>query len=251
MELKISSPYKSTLVGSAGKREILYPSDKDFYTKVPVGDIDKISSNIRKIVARIHKNPNLFFKELKGGMYRKKKARWTLVQVLKGRISKNFTLNDIWNNIANDVVKLDFIKFVNKRFVEMTIVFELVKGNYHKVVQPEEEFETRIQEDIKTLLSKGKYWKALKRLYVIKPTKKLLDVFNSDTGFLSQVINDIHQTEFVKAHYNVPKKIQEAEAQIQSSLTHLKLEGKSLRYLEKHLNGLAHEFIRQNNISFS
>lgn len=257
MELYITRPYKSKLVGSASKKNSLFPSDRDYFTKIPIkdeNDLKTVSKNLQLMVKRIIEAPDLFFKELKGGIYKGKKVRWTAKQVLNGRINKNFTLNDIWNNTHNDIVKVDFIKFIENRFVENTIVFELVHKNGVPLVK-HEDFKEVIKSDIGKYLKQKNYWKALKRLSLLKPKKtKLLMLFNSPLGYLSQLINEIEQFNYVKTHYKEqisPEMINEAKLEIRRGFSVLELDEKlSKTKLNNILQKRTLKWIRENNISF-
>ena len=48
-----------------------------------------------------------------------------------------------------------------------------------------------IKQDYKELINEGNYYKALKRAYLVNPSKKLLDYFNSEMGILNKARADL------------------------------------------------------------
>jgi hypothetical protein len=95
--------------------------------------------------------------------------------------------------LQKSTIKLDEIYLLNGSFVDITDNYYFTLGDHQNFPTPtRKEIIDSIRADYKELVKEGNYYKALKREYSIKPTKKLTDYFNSEIGILNKAKSDLN-----------------------------------------------------------
>ena len=94
------------------------------------------------------------------------------------------------------VIKIDVVAYIGAQFIPFSNVFDF-RHNNGKGINREEETRDSVNslmDDVLHLRDKGKWWKVLKRFFVIaqvqkkkQAVNKLLKVFNTDLGMLAQL----------------------------------------------------------------
>jgi hypothetical protein len=89
-------------------------------------------------------------------------------------------------------IKLDEIYLLNGSFVDITDNYYFDIGGHQNSPKPsKKEIMEGIKADAKELIKEGNYYKALKRQFLLKPSQKLIDYFNSEIGILNKARADL------------------------------------------------------------
>lgn len=191
---------KIYLVGSSSIQQINYFGDYDCITKITEGDTPKqCYDEFMKILNIIFNTDYMYFIELK-------------IQTKDGE-KKKLHLNDkfVYNDIKKVYDKLDFIKIdlviwekETYEFIETSIIY--LKESEEKL--DIKKYTTNIKGDIKDYEKEGKFFKTLKRKFLIyklqnnfKKIKELLQVFNSDLGLKYKIISNLEAIQLVEEYY--------------------------------------------------
>ena len=126
--------------------------------------------------------------------------RWTSKNVLANRLvlrdKSTVTLEEAFQQPS--ITKMDVIGLVQgNRFTDFSVIYEFRDGS--TVLNPDPiDIEISLKADIQYYSSKGKYFKAIKRIFALAKYKgdvttveKLTPVLNSDLGLLYHVVGDI------------------------------------------------------------
>jgi hypothetical protein len=136
--------------------------------------------------------------------------RWKPVEILKGvkEITKGYYISLEEALSSNGLFKIDVIGFIDNRFIEFTIIYDLRDNNNKRVNNFMVNIEENLKENINIFIEEGKNFKALKRYFSLLKYRyannkkyktkeieetllKLIDFFNSEVGLLNQIIGDI------------------------------------------------------------
>lgn len=126
--------------------------------------------------------------------------RWSSNDIIKGYINHRgykITIRDAI--ITGGLNKFDFILIKqDKMFVDINIVYDIREKNIRNEKAPLLNPKKELLNEVKTLKSKGSYFKALKRLFSYykitnnnKQLLKLYKILNSDLGILHQISSNI------------------------------------------------------------
>jgi len=181
------------LIGSSNKREILYNSDFDleshFGGKNKEEMLNKIYQHFKKVFIQAKKDSNVFIVDFKCGEIDGEPIRWTYKDMMKGTKS-GFHFTECL--MMKSTIKLDEIYLLNGSFVDITDNYYFDIGGHQNSPKPsKKEMIDGIKADYKELIKEGNYYKALKRQFLLKPTQKLIDYFNSEVGIVNKARADL------------------------------------------------------------
>ena len=189
---KLNIGREINLIGSSNKREILYNSDYDLeshFNAKKENVLPKIYQHFKKVFQQAKKDPNVFIVDFKCGEIDGEPIRWTYKDMMKG--TKNgYTFAECL--MMKSTIKLDEIYLLNGSFVDITDNYYFTLGNHQNSPKPtKKEMIEGIKADAKELVKEGNYYKALKRKFLLKPSQKLIDYFNSEVGILNKARADL------------------------------------------------------------
>jgi hypothetical protein len=177
--------FKIELVGSASLQSQRYPSDFDFFSEIK-GNPKEIQRHVVSVLDYILNTPNLYLIEVKYEYGNGEKKRF-----FYGDTFENLDYNDLI------LIKIDFVAIVNYVFKEVSIIYSLVPSKFNI---------DSIKEDMGQLMKEGKYFKALKRQFILsknnpKEILYLTNIFNSLYGKDYQIANNIEAINKVYERY--------------------------------------------------
>lgn len=197
--LSISTDY--SLIGSSSYRNINYNNDFDLneiYTTKDTKDIlTKIYKMFKEKYIMALQDPDYYLVDFKCGEdERKQPIRWTYDDIMKGKKGK-YKFQDCL--LMKSTMKLDLIYIFNGMASEVTENYYLKigsKANFDEPYFDKEELVKNLLTAYNEYVQDKCYFKALKRLFSIqaiekKPSKKLVDLFNSNLGLLYKCINNL------------------------------------------------------------
>lgn len=190
---KLNIGREINLIGSSNKREILYNSDYDleshFKAKNKEDVLNKIYQHFKKVFQQAKKDPNVFIVDFKCGEIDGEPIRWAYKDMMKGTKS-GYTFAECL--MMRSTIKLDEIYLLNGSFIDLTDNYYFNLNGHENSPKPsKKEMIDGIKADAKELIKEGNYYKALKRLYLIKPSQTLIDYFNSEIGILNKARADL------------------------------------------------------------
>ncbi len=192
---------KPRLIGSAGLKSQLYTGDYDFTMDISDLPRDVVFTGLNDVVNNIIQNPDLYFVEMKIQSNAGKKERiYRGAEFLHSFFSR-IPFDDI------DFIKVDvvFRKEVSNEFFDASCLYGL--GDALEVGEnADDERLKELEQDFGGLISEGKYWKALKRLFSMMRIKneepetaiQLVKLFNSETGKLYQITSQLKAVQTLK-----------------------------------------------------
>lgn len=189
------------LIGTAGLKSQLYTGDYDFTMDVSDLPRDVVFEGMNEVIHKIESNPEIYFIELKIQSERMKKERI----YRGGEFTHSFFSRIPFDDI--DFIKIDtvFRKEASNEFFDASCMYSLgddaVKGD-----EAEAERLKELEQDFGGLVSEGKYWKALKRLFSMMRIRndepeiaiELVKLFNSETGKLYQTTAQLKAVQSLK-----------------------------------------------------
>jgi len=229
--------------GSSGLKNINYFGDIDLFSIINANyNINQIINKIKEIYNNAIKN-NMYFIEEKIQYLdgTKKKGKYKLVP------------NNKYINKQIEYIKLDFIIFLNNRFIELSIIYSFVS----KKNQEPKNMLKIISDEINEKLKEKDYFKSLKRIFSIigirdalgkkyykEKLKALTSLFNSEFGLMYQ------NTENLKAIQKMKKfKNDKVKEMINNNLNFIGYEpdniNKQIEANEKILNKIGLIFLKQ------
>jgi hypothetical protein len=126
-------------------------------------------------------------------------VRWKVSDVVKGyKILRDGNQFFLQRGFESGVTKVDVIGYVeNNRFTDFSVIYQFC--NRGEILNPmSKHIVQSLKEDIFYYLSKGEYFKALKRKFSLlklnkktEEAEKLIPIFNSDLGRIYRIISDI------------------------------------------------------------
>jgi len=181
------------LAGTGGLNSMNYTSDIDLISNIPLQTSEDVYKNILEIVSR--KIKDLFFIEGKIQQEEEKFKFYNLKDLIDGEAK--------FKSIKKpDMVKLDYIIFIDGLFREVSIIYNFKKTDT-------KEIEKTLNQDLTELINEGNYYKALKRVFSLlkndeanKPVLvKLSKIFNSNIGFVYQRLNNLKAVKLFNETY--------------------------------------------------
>jgi hypothetical protein len=181
------------LIGSSNNRKILYNSDYDLESHFDIKNkndaLIKIYNHFKNIFIEAKKDPNVFIVDFKCGEVDGEPIRWTYKDIMNGYKSGYHFIDCL---MMKSTIKLDEIYLLNGSFVDITDNYYFnIAGHQNSEKPSRKEMIKGIKDDYNELISEGNYYKALKRAYLIKPTEKLTNYFNSEIGIKNKARADL------------------------------------------------------------
>jgi hypothetical protein len=188
------------LVGSSSILQIEYFGDYDCITTMSKEDDAKEAyKEFIDILKRIMKENLYYFIELK-------------LQTLKGEKHKYFpddkfdfeTFNKVYNDL--EYLKIDLVIWAetNQEFIETSIIY--IKDSDKKLEK--EDFIKSLKSDVKEFQEQNKYFKTLKRKFLIynlngktDKMKDLIKIFNSPLGKAYKIKSNLEALSLIKKYY--------------------------------------------------
>lgn len=201
---KIISLYNYVeLIGSNANDEIQFKTDYDYQV---VNIIDQTLKNRKLIKKRIQgmfdklwRLKNVYITDFKAGMFQSQPLRWDVDDIKEG--FKDIDGTKIYLEEClygdNNKIKIDLIVYLDGEYKE-------VSCNYYF---DETDIETNIylslMLDIQKYYHEGKLFKMFKRIYSYRnikgePVDDLIDMFNSEAGFLNTLVHKIDVIQFME-----------------------------------------------------
>lgn len=221
------------LVGSSSLRSQKYFGDYDFIVNITdeAHNPKDVYDNLNKILKRIDNDPRLYFIELK------LQTKEPNVKKFKYFIGDKFDYKTLHDNFKDlDFMKIDLVGWLNYEFIEISCIYSL---NQQKKTEKQKKADERIKvaEDIKNLIKEKKFYKILKRKFLIYKMDKnkikmreLTDIFNSDLGKSYKIMSNLEAIALVLSHYKDNLTKERAAA----NLHNLHQKGVNLEEVEKH-----------------
>ncbi len=184
------------LLGSYTRQSVKYPSDIDIEIKIKSKDKKQIFNDIIESISYIlNDNRSNLLVEIKIQLKNGEKNKWEDPNNdLKGLYSY---YKDNFKNI--DFIKIDYVLYYDE-LIEFNVMYKLNESKFNKIKYIQD-----IKQDIDDLTKDNKYYKALKRLFLLyemdgddAKTKQLIDIFNSDIGKLNYERNILELIELIK-----------------------------------------------------
>ena len=181
---------KPQVIGSASLRVIQYIGDYDadeYNTKAS-------PAKFKKIVRRLMHLPDVYIGDIKCGEMDGEPIRWTVSDVLRGKVYMGNHHHTLADCIRNPVLfKLDVVAFIDNRYTELSMIYNKGKSSVSGS-EFRRELELQVAEKYKEKL----YYKMTKRMFSIarldedkETAMKLIPLFNGDLGRLYSIISDI------------------------------------------------------------
>jgi hypothetical protein len=207
-KLSIAKKYK--IIGSSSLKPTLYFNDYDLneYFKSDTKNIlNNITSHFKTLFKETYNNPNAWIIDFKCGVdpnYDKiedgYKLRWSRQDINKGyKVLKDGTKKYFKNCILDKtIMKIDYILLLNGAFTEISENYELSIDGVTNIIS-NVDLKKELQKDIEKYKNENKM-KSLKREFSLlreegknpKKRKKLLEIFNSEYGFMNKIINNLN-----------------------------------------------------------
>jgi len=207
---------KPKLIGSAGLKSQLYTGDYDFTMDISDLPRDSVFTELNDVLNRIEQDPDIYFVELKIQSLGMKKERIYRLAEWGHSFFSRIQFKDI------DFIKVDVVlRKANNEFYDASCLYSLGEG--------ESDAQERLKElehEFGELISEGKYWKALKRLFSMMRLRnedpemslKLVRLFNSDIGKLYQSTSQMKAVQTLKWDNNNKPLKKQVEAFFQDVL---------------------------------
>ena len=192
------------LIGSNSNDSLKFKTDFDLQE---VYLIDSIKANMRVVkkyksmFKHLEQMYDVFITDFKAGVYKSHPLRWSAEDIEKGYQlidSHPIYLAQCFNNKDGNIVKLDIIAYIGNKYSEVSI-------NYYFYTSEKEEGDIYLSLllDIKKYYHEDKLMKMYKRIYSYRIMKKedvtdLIDLFNSEAGYMNMITHNIEVIEFIK-----------------------------------------------------
>lgn len=199
--LTITGRYK--IIGSSTVPHLLYTSDFDlqeFFSKASVKDYpDKILQLFREKYKIALANPDIFITDFKCGEYEGDPIRWDKKSIVDGYKmfgKKKITFQQCI--LQKSTIKMDIIAFIDDDATEYSENYYFQLNGFTSYCQlSKEEVLYSIKEDILDFYQDGLPFKSLKRVFAYirlsdgREDKQLVKFFNSQTGLISSIKNEL------------------------------------------------------------
>lgn len=182
------------LRGSAGLASQKYFSDYDFFTLIK--DKEKpMFDEFKRIFMDIDKDEEHYFMEFKIQTKNEEKLRWYKLEDFNEKEFKK-----VFKNIS--FCKIDIIVRSDNKFMELSVIYQLINKDL-TYEEMREQHINAIRDDIKDLEKEGRFYKILKRKFILysmlkdtyqeynKYLVELSDIFNSELGMKYQRMSNL------------------------------------------------------------
>jgi hypothetical protein len=190
------------MIGSNSIKNMKYKTDYDLQEHITIentSDYIIILEKFQHIFNLIENSENIFITDFKSGVFNTYPIRWNYEDIMKGFKdidTKNVQFVDTLHN-NNNTIKIDVLALVDTEFVEISCNYYFSNSTV-KV----DDVLLSLMLDIKKYYHEKKYFKMMKRVMSFRMIKNenvdnLIKLFNSDTGFLYQIIHKVDVVEFI------------------------------------------------------
>lgn len=190
---------KPRLIGSAGLKSQIYTGDYDFTMDIRDLRRDIVFEGLSEVIHKIESNPDIYFVEMKIQSNDGKKER-----IYRGaEYTQGYFSRIPYDKI--DFIKVDvvFRKEVKNEFFDASCMYSL--GDPSSGSADDERLK-ELEQDFGELVSEGKYWKALKRLFSMMRIRneepetaiQLVKLFNSESGKMYQLTSQLKAIQSLK-----------------------------------------------------
>jgi hypothetical protein len=210
-KLSIAKKYK--IIGSSSLKPTLYFNDYDlneYFKSDSKNILNKITSHFKTLFKETYNNPDAWIIDFKCGIdpnYDKDelsmedgyKLRWSRQDINKGyKVLRDGTKKYFKDCILDKtIMKIDYILLLNGAFTEISENYELSIDGVTNIIT-NIDLKKELQKDIVKYKNENKM-KSLKREFSLlreegknpKKRKKLLEIFNSEYGYLNKIINNL------------------------------------------------------------
>ena len=221
------------LKGSSNLKSQLYFSDYDLFSQIRSNmSVIDIYAEIKGILKEILDTHNLYFIELKIQSKNGDKYKWF--------VNDEFTFNDFEKHFKDvDFVKLDMVANIENKFIEVSCIYSFSNDEFTK-----QQYIKKVEGDIKDLKKEGKYYKVLKRLFLIAKVNNdknmmlmLSQIFNGVLGAEYQKVSNLEAIELLLKYYDDAKTRKRAELNLNDlnlpQISHL---GRNIKEINRKLN---------------
>ena len=188
------------LLGTGGNASQLYPSDIDFFTKISTNETPQSAfKTFSTMIKKFDKRKDMFFIEFKIQDKFGEKGKFTdLNKITETEFNKYFN-DDI------DYCKFDFVLFLDRQFIELSIIYV-----FNKDALDYDKLKISLSNDFMDLVKEKKYYKSLKRLFALlklehpikfEELKKISQLFNSEVGKLYKSNSELKAIKLLLEHY--------------------------------------------------
>jgi len=184
-----------TFIGSYCDKNIKYPLDIDLQEiSIENYSSDYLLSVFQKKYISAINNDKMFVIDFKCGKYKGQPIRWTKDTIKAGfQYIDDVKINFVDSIRQKEIIKLDLISIIDKKFVELSINY------YFQPIPNKGDLENIFLREFQTKMSRGEFFKALKRLYSYSKLTKnkqlrtnLINFLNSPIGALNYQINGLN-----------------------------------------------------------
>lgn len=227
--------------GSYKYKDVYYTSDIDLYTKINKEKPQTIKEEINNIINNICNHDDLYIMELKIQLSETNKHKYN-----KPCDEKKEIIKDIDDNIKKiDFIKIDTLYYsrTEYKFIEISIIYD-----YKIEKLTDENYKNKIIEDIKKFKKEKKYFKMLKRLYLLTDNEELIKYFNSEEGKKYQLLNNLKSIQEIKKMYKDKETQQKIKYALKSLKSNNKTLSKDVEKLETQLNKNAFKIYKKYDV---
>lgn len=219
----LSITQRPFMVGTFSKKGMLYPADVDMNETIrsPYSSVKRTLSTfenqLKNIVRRLMKLDFVIIGDMKAGQMGNEPVRWKPQDVLKGK-KGDYLLKNAFQDQAR--IKIDAVAYLQDVFVEFSMIyhFEDHQG------KPMNVFEApTLQQSIKDLKKQKKYFKMAKRMYSLRPTDRLLQLFNGNAGSMYQIMSFIDTILYLLETKRIPPTDKRIDEELDGLITRLNL----------------------------
>jgi hypothetical protein len=191
------------LMGTMSERELQFPSDYDLFEKIKTeyklktDALTFYEKGLKNIVENLLNDTDCYISGLMLGLENDKPKKWD---------AKDFLNQNLKPYIEqNSMIKIDTIKLIDGIYSDFSCVYQFFnndkKINNFELFKPDD-----LNKDIKKFKQEKNYFKMAKRIYTLTGNEKLITLFNSNLGKMSQIISNIETIIFMLEHNRVSLK---------------------------------------------
>jgi hypothetical protein len=217
---------KPKITGSHAMR-FKYASDYDMFTVVQTEvSLDELKLQVRnefkEMMLKFKSTPDVYFIEFMCGVDKDGKAlKWTMDEVIQGH-KDEYKFIDVLDK--QSVIKVEIVAYIDGQFIPFSDVFEFRIGK-KGINQEKTTLDTvpSLAREVKKYYEAKNFMKVLKRLFVIslteknkKLSEKLINIFQSDIGFIYKIKSDLETIKEVLEKYDDKLTLTRAKDSIQA-----------------------------------
>ncbi len=207
--IKLLQFYEIEIIGSAKNTNIKYPSDIDLQESISTDQtFDDIYNFFMNIFKKAKEDKRIYIIDFKCGFHDGRPVRWDYENLMKGfQMIGEYKLTFQQALSQMSTIKIDVISLERGQFVEYSNNYYFFFEKYnHKNTKDKEkkEIENALLRDFQKLMTDGKIYKALKRLYsyyrlkgIVNKLTQLERLFNSDIGKVSKMKSSLETIDLI------------------------------------------------------